>query len=139
VVGGTAAAVVVWLLAKYVFDAEMRARGPGSTEPTDINVVMVIVSALVWALLGWGLLAILERFVARARTIWLWLAIAGFVLSFISPLTAQGRHRRHEDRAVDHARRRRRRRHPAVRPHVAEDLRILPVSAGRPRGRAATA
>lgn len=86
VVGGTVAAVVVWVVAKYLADAELRAQQPGSSALTDIGPHHVIFSALLWSLLGWGLLALLERFVARARTVWMWLAIVGVVLSFASPL-----------------------------------------------------
>ena len=90
VVGGTVAALVVWVLAKYVFDAELQVSQPGSDTVLEIGPALVIISALVGALIGWGVLALLERSVARARTIWTWLALAGLLLSFVTPLTAQG-------------------------------------------------
>jgi hypothetical protein len=88
-VGGAVAALVVWFVAKYAFDVELQVRQLGSTEVADVTAFMVIVSALIGALVGWALLAILERFVERARTLWTWIALAGLVLSFASPLTAQ--------------------------------------------------
>lgn len=90
VVGGIAAALVVWVLAKYVFDAELQVSQPGSDTVLEVGPALVIISALVGALIGWGVLALLERSVARARTIWTWLALAGLLLSFVTPLTAQG-------------------------------------------------
>ena len=87
IVGGIVAALVVWALAKYAFDAEMQVRPPGATGPTDVTAFNVIFSVLVATLIGWALLAVLERFVERARTMWTWIAIAGLVLSFASPLT----------------------------------------------------
>jgi hypothetical protein len=88
-IGGVVAALVVWVVAKYAFDAAMQARQLGGTGPVDITAFNVIFSALLGALVGWALLAILERSVQRARTIWTWIAIAGTVLSFASPLVAQ--------------------------------------------------
>ena len=89
VIGGTAAAVVVWLVAKFAFDVELRGAQPGTSSVVDIGPQYVIFSAVAYSLVGWALLAILERFVARARTIWTWIALAVLVLSFASPLTAQ--------------------------------------------------
>jgi hypothetical protein len=88
-IGGAAAALIVWALAKYAFDVEMRVRPLGGTGPADVTAVNIIVSALFGGLVGWALLAILERFVDRARTVWTWVAIAGLVLSLASPLFAQ--------------------------------------------------
>jgi Family of unknown function (DUF6069) len=87
-VGGAVAALAVWVVAKYAFDVAMQARPLGGTGPADITAFNVIFSALLGALVGWALLAILERSVQRARTIWTWIAIAGTVLSFVSPLVA---------------------------------------------------
>lgn len=88
-VGGTAAALVVWALAKYAFDIEMQARQPGGTGPADITAVHVISSAVPAVLVGWLLLAILERFAAKARTIWTWIAVVVTILSLASPAAAQ--------------------------------------------------
>lgn len=85
-VGGALAAVVVWLIAKYVFDAELRAQAFGSTEKADIGAAGVAFGAILWSLVGWGLLAIMERFMARGRTVWTWTAVVLTVLSLLSPL-----------------------------------------------------
>ncbi|UAC01704.1 hypothetical protein Dvina_16375 [Dactylosporangium vinaceum] len=50
--------------------------------PLDVNVVVVVLLALVSALLGWLLLAVLERLTRHARTIWAAVALAVLVLSF---------------------------------------------------------
>jgi hypothetical protein len=89
IVGGAAAALVVWALAKYLFDAELRGGAqPGGSNLVDIQPVHVIVSTVMWTAVGWALLAILERFTGRARTIWTWVAVAGLLVSFVSPLVA---------------------------------------------------
>jgi predicted permease len=49
---------------------------------------MVIVTSLAASLAGWILLAVLERWTRRARTIWTILAAVVLVASFGGPLTA---------------------------------------------------
>ncbi|MEV5985415.1 DUF6069 family protein [Streptomyces sp. NPDC052051] len=91
----TLAAVVVaagvWLLADPVFGVELRTpKGPGSSETQELTLPVAAVAAGVVALLGWGLLALLERRTARTRTIWTRVAVAVVCLSLFAPLFAPG-------------------------------------------------
>ena len=56
---------------------------PGNTEPHALILPEITVFALVFSLLGWGTLALLERFTRHAKVIWTVLAIAVLVLSFV--------------------------------------------------------
>jgi hypothetical protein len=56
---------------------------PGKAEPHALILPEIAVFALVVALLGWGTLALLERFTHHAKTIWAVLAGAVLVLSFV--------------------------------------------------------
>jgi Family of unknown function (DUF6069) len=51
-------------------------------------VVNVVVAALVGSLAGWGLLALLSRFSAKARAIWTVTAMVAALLSLAGPLSA---------------------------------------------------
>ncbi len=57
---------------------------------THINAVSVALTALVAALAGWALLAVLERITARPRRIWYPVALAVFILSLLGPLGGTG-------------------------------------------------
>jgi len=56
---------------------------PGKTEAHQLILPEIVVFTLVFALLGWGVLALLERYARRARTIWTALAGAVLLLSFV--------------------------------------------------------
>ena len=83
------AALVVWSVAVPLLGVGLTVRTtPGSTVQT-IGAGFVGAVSLLASLLGWGLLAILERRTQRAGTIWT--APAGVVLLLLSlagPLTA---------------------------------------------------
>jgi hypothetical protein len=66
----TVAALLVWALGK-AFGADYEVVQGEGKDPMEVNVGLVAVFALISALLGWGLLAALEKFVpAKAATIW---------------------------------------------------------------------
>jgi hypothetical protein len=86
VLGATAAATAIWVVATMA-GAELTvsfASGP----PTKITAVNVVVAALVGSLAGWGLLALLRRFTAKARAVWTVTAIVAALLSLSGPLSA---------------------------------------------------
>ena len=60
---------------------------PGSEELQSITPALVAGTSLVTALAGWGLLALLERFTARPRTIWTAIAVLVGLLSLAGPLS----------------------------------------------------
>lgn len=68
---------------------------PGKTEAHQLILPEIAVFTLLFALLGWAALALLERFTRRARTVWTVLAAAVLTLSlapiFIEQATAATR------------------------------------------------
>jgi len=86
VLGATAAAVVIWVVATAAGADLTVSFGPG--QPIQkVTVVNVVVAALVGSLAGWGLLALLRRFTAKARAIWTATAIVAALLSLAGPLS----------------------------------------------------
>jgi hypothetical protein len=82
------AALVVWSVAVPLLGVHLTVQTtPGSSTQT-IGAGLVVAVSLLVSLLGWGLLAALERRTQRAGT--LWTATAGVVLllSLTGPLTA---------------------------------------------------
>lgn len=83
------APLLVWLVAWIGFGLDVRS-------PTfngrhfEIGPLLVLLTALVPCLLGWGFLAILERITSRARVIWVLFALIGLVLSLGMPLSGTG-------------------------------------------------
>ncbi|MGF1648281.1 MAG: DUF6069 family protein [Kineosporiaceae bacterium] len=86
--GGAVAALVVWVVAAPIAGADLRATVAGSEQ--EIVAVAAVVSALVQGGIGWAVLALLERFLGRARTIWLVLAALVLVFSGVNAATAAG-------------------------------------------------
>jgi hypothetical protein len=86
VLGATAAAVAVWIVATLAGAALTVSFGAG--QPIQkVTVINVVVAALVGSLAGWGLLALLRRFTTNARAIWTVIAIIFALLSLGGPLT----------------------------------------------------
>ncbi len=84
VIGAAAAALAVWALAVPVAGTDLSARmGAG---PQPVGPVMVVLASLAAGLAGWALLAVLERFTAKARRIWTITALAVLALSLTGPL-----------------------------------------------------
>ncbi|WP_405433462.1 DUF6069 family protein [Micromonospora sp. NBC_00617] len=77
------AAVAVWSGATLAGAQLTVDQGAG---PQDVTVLAVIMNSGLAALLGWGLLAVLERLSARATTIWTGIAVAVLVLSLVPVL-----------------------------------------------------
>ncbi|MGY1434629.1 DUF6069 family protein [Streptomyces reniochalinae] len=91
VVGAVVLAALIWVLADPVLGVDLRTPdGPGSTTTSELALPVVIVSVAVLSLVGWGLLALLERLTGRARTVWSAIACAVVVLSLFAPLFSAG-------------------------------------------------
>ena len=73
------AALVVWVIATLL-GTELEVTSP-LVGTLTIDALLVIVSVIPLALAAWGVLALLERFTPRARTIWTIVASAVLVLS----------------------------------------------------------
>jgi Family of unknown function (DUF6069) len=83
---GAAAALVIWVIAVPVFDVELTTTNPQG-QTIEIGPVPIIVLSTIPALLGWALIALLERFTpSRAKTMWTVIAVAALLISFV-PLT----------------------------------------------------
>jgi hypothetical protein len=81
------AAAVVWVLATQVAGVDLAVRSGSGTQ--HINVVSVVVTTIVVAMTGAGLLRFLERRTAQARTIWTAIASVVWVVSLAGPLGAR--------------------------------------------------
>ncbi|UWP79197.1 DUF6069 family protein [Dactylosporangium fulvum] len=87
IVGAVIGTVLIWVIARQaVGDLTVRA-GSGTQE---VSVVAVILTAAFAGLVGWGLLAVLERATAKARTVWTVIAVVFLLLSLLGPLGAVG-------------------------------------------------
>src|ERR1700720_3208833 len=80
VLGATAAAVAIWIVATLA-GAELTVSFGAGQPIQKITVINVVVAALVGSLAGWGLLALLRRFTAKARAVWTVTAIVAALLS----------------------------------------------------------
>lgn len=88
VAGTTATALLLWLVAGPVLGINLDAsQTPGSAAPVPVTASSVVVSSVAAGLLGWTLLAALERVSARGVTIWRWVAGGVALLSLGGPLT----------------------------------------------------
>ena len=87
VAAAVSAAVIVWLVAVPIAGLDLLVR-PGGNATQHVRLGSVVVVSLLAALLGCGLLALLERLIpARARTAWTVVAAVVLLLSLAGPLT----------------------------------------------------
>ena len=86
VLGATAAAVAIWVVATLA-GAELTVSFGAGQPIQKVTVINVVVAALVGSLAGWGLLALLRRFTTNARAIWTVIAIIFGVLSLAGPMS----------------------------------------------------
>ncbi|HJV12633.1 MAG TPA: DUF6069 family protein [Propionibacteriaceae bacterium] len=89
VMAATLTALAVWLITDPLLGNDIYApAAPGSEQLMPITAALVAITSLVAALAGWALLALLERFTARARTIWTVIALVFALLSLAGPMSA---------------------------------------------------
>lgn len=84
-IAATAGAVVIYLVADAL-GASMEASQPGSDGPEVVPLGLVIGQSLLLPIIGAGLAWLLARRTAKARTIYMWAAMALFVLTSLSAL-----------------------------------------------------
>lgn len=77
-------ALLVWVLLDPVAGLDLTARSGDQLQ--HIGPVSVLTGVLVSGAMGWGLLAILERFTRRPKQIWTICAFIALLLSFNGPL-----------------------------------------------------
>jgi len=85
--GAVIAAVAVWAVAVPLLGLHLTVRF-GSGSPQTVGLDLVVGASFIASLVGWGLLAMLERRTSRARTIWTVSAIAVLLVSLSLPLSA---------------------------------------------------
>jgi hypothetical protein len=81
VLGATAAALVVWLVAGPLAGLDL------NVSTGEVGVGAVIATPLIAGLAGWGLLALLERTAKNPRRLWTTIAVVFLVISLAGPLT----------------------------------------------------
>jgi hypothetical protein len=86
VIGAAAAALAVWAVARPAAGLAVRL----GTGPRTVHVgpASVAVASVLAGLAGWGLLALMERHAARARTVWTATCLIVLVVSLAGPLSA---------------------------------------------------
>jgi len=88
VAAAVVAAVLAWLVAVPIVGIDLLVR-PGGGAAQQVGLGSVVTVSLLASLLGWGLLALLERLVPRrAMTAWTVVAVVVLMLSLTGPLTA---------------------------------------------------
>ncbi|MEH0843343.1 DUF6069 family protein [Micromonospora sp. CPCC 205711] len=94
-VGAAVAANSLLYLVARAAGTDFRLTDPGATEAHQLILPEIAVFSLLFALLGWGTLALLERFTRHARVVWSGLAglvlAASFVPIFIEQATVDTR------------------------------------------------
>lgn len=83
--GGAIAALAVWAVAVPVLGVDLHA-APGTNPAQPVGPGHVVVTGLLAGLAGWGSLALLERTVSRARTVWTVIAAVVLAVSLSGPL-----------------------------------------------------
>lgn len=83
---GALGAVLVWVIADPLLGVDFSVTSSGTT--TVVGPGLIVGMAVLFSLLGWGLLAVLERFSQRARVIWTTVAVVVTLLSLVMPFNS---------------------------------------------------
>jgi len=86
VVWAAVAALLIWLVKGPLTGVDLVVRNRDAT--STVGPVAVVAVALAAGLVGWGLLALLERVTTRARRLWAVIAVVVLLVSFAGPLGA---------------------------------------------------
>lgn len=87
VVGGVVAAVIVWVIAGPIAGAALDVELGGKNEAQHVGLGAVILVSAIAGLLGWALLAVLQRVTGKAGTVWTIVAAVFLVLSLAGPMS----------------------------------------------------
>lgn len=88
IAGAAVAALLTWLVADPILSVDLTVvRAPGSATTATVSAGSIVGSAIIAGLLGWAVLAVLERRSGRGAAIWRWFAAAVAVVSLAGPLT----------------------------------------------------
>jgi Family of unknown function (DUF6069) len=86
VAAAAAAAWALWVVAVPVGGVDLAVGMGGRTQPVGLGSVLVV--SLAAGLVGWALLAVLERRSGSAVTVWTAVALGVLVLSLLGPVTS---------------------------------------------------
>ena len=86
VLGAAAAATAVWVAAVPVAGVDLAVEMNGHAQSVGVGAVVGV--SLTVGLLGWALLAVIERRTRRAITIWTGVALTVAVFSLLGPVTS---------------------------------------------------
>ena len=86
VLGATAATLTVWAVAGPLAGIDLRVQ-LGSAPVQHVGPATVVIVTILAGLAAWGLLAALEHFTPRARTVWTAIALVTLALSLAGPLS----------------------------------------------------
>ncbi|QDO87659.1 hypothetical protein FNH13_04315 [Ornithinimicrobium ciconiae] len=82
------AALLTWLVADPVLGVDLEVlTTPGGDATRLVSAGAIVSSTIIVGLLGWALLAVLQRISGRGTTIWRWTATTVALLSLAGPLT----------------------------------------------------
>lgn len=84
------AAIVSWLLMESLFDVEMMTPSIQGRPNMDISPVPIAISVIVATLIGWGVMALMERRSQNPRRTWSIFAVVGTLLSLGAPFSGGG-------------------------------------------------
>ncbi len=90
IAGAIAAAVAVWLLARYGFGIQIRTPGFGATHPRALNAGLAAAAGAVAGLAGLAATKIIARLATRPRRAWIIASLAALVASLGAPLAGHG-------------------------------------------------
>lgn len=86
VIGAGAAALLLWALAVPLAGVDLTVRQGGTDQ--EVGPAMIVAAGLAAGFAAWALLAVLERFTARAGRIWTIIAAAVLTVSLLGTLSA---------------------------------------------------
>ena len=86
VLGAATAALTVWAVAGPLAGVDLRVR-LGSAAVQHVGPATVAIVSILAGLAAWALLAVLEGFTARARTVWIAVVLVTLALSLAGPLS----------------------------------------------------
>src|SRR6266496_6799805 len=93
VAGAVMAALGLWAIVELGFGFDVRSPGEafgGASGTSDVGPLQVIIASGIGSLMGWALLALLERLSSRAREVWLGIALLALLASLGAPLSGTG-------------------------------------------------
>jgi len=83
------AALAVWVVASPLLGIDLQVRmGSDIQDTQQVGPAAVLTVSLAASVVGWGVLALLDRHTSRARTRWTVIALVALLLSLVGPLAS---------------------------------------------------